>query len=208
MHLSVAIGMNQDAVVCAVCASHHFVDDVVVVPACHVCDRLGTDRTDAALLFPEVGEGPFPMQGLFHLYAKAFFKIEFPGGIVWVAVSFDFLVSGYWSCGGVAKPVLDGLSVFVLCRPEEVPISVARPPEVAVGYPPLAFFRVSPSCPSPQGFEGGRVNMDKGVFSCCVSVKVRPSPYFGIELGYQPVCRSLFDNHLEGSSIKRYSEVA
>ena len=63
MNLSVAIGMNQDAVLCSVCATHRFVDDMVIVPAGQMCDRLGTDRAVAALLFPQVGQGTFSLQG-------------------------------------------------------------------------------------------------------------------------------------------------
>ena len=85
MHLSVAIGMEQNAVTHSVCAPHRFVDDVVVMPARHLCDWLGADRTVPALLLPEVGQGSCSSQGLFHLYAKAFFKGDFPRGVVWVA---------------------------------------------------------------------------------------------------------------------------
>jgi len=54
MNLSVAIGMNQHTVVSPVCSTQRFIHDVVVVPTCHFRDRLGTDRAEAALLFPEV----------------------------------------------------------------------------------------------------------------------------------------------------------
>ena len=192
MNLSVAIGMDQDAVFCFVCATHRFVDDMVVVPACQTGDRLGTDRTVAALLFPKVGQGTSSLQGLFHLYAKALFQIGFPCRVVGVALSFDFRISGYGCCRGMTKPVFSSVSVFVFCCPEEMPVPISRPSKVAVGNPPFAFLRVPPSCPSPQGFEDGRVDMDKGFFSRSVSVKVRPSSYFGVELCYQPACCSLF----------------
>jgi len=192
MHVSVAIGMNQDAVLCTVCASHRSVNDVVVVPPCHLRDWLGADRTNTALLFPKVGQGSPSPQGLLHFDAEAFFQIAFPCRVVGVTVSFDFCVSGYRCCGGVAKPVFDGLSVFVLCCPEEVPVPIARSSKVTVGYPPSTFLRVSPSCPSPQGFKAGRVNMDKGFFCRSMLVKVRPSTSLGVEQGYQPVCCGLF----------------
>ena len=54
MNLSVAIGMDQYTVVCSVCPIQRFIHDVVVVPPGQFCDRLGTDRAEAALLFPEV----------------------------------------------------------------------------------------------------------------------------------------------------------
>ena len=192
MHLSVAIGVNQDPVFCAVCAPHHFVDDGVVVPACQTCDRLGTDRAGTALLFPQVGQGTFSLQGSFHLYAKAFFQREFPCRVVGVACSLNFLRSGYWCCGGVAKPVSARVAVPVFCRPAKVPVPISRPSAVPVGDPPFALLRVSPSCPSPQGFEDGRIDMDTGCFRRSVSVEVRLSPYCRVELGDHPVCCSLF----------------
>jgi hypothetical protein len=184
--------MNQDAVLSPVCAPHRFVHDVVVVPPCYVRDWLGAERANTALLFPKVGQGASSLQGLFPLYAEAFLKIDFPCRVVGVAFSFDFCMSGYGCCGGVTKPVFDRLPVFVLCCPEAVPVPLARPSTGAVGHPPCAFFRVSPSCPSPQGFEDGRINMDKGFFGRSVSVEVRPSSYLRVELCYQPGCCSLF----------------
>ncbi len=193
MNLSVAIGMDQDAVLYGICAAQRFVHDVVIMPPRDLRDGLGADGADASLFFPEVQEPTFSVQGLFHLYAEAFFKVDFPGRIVGVTVPFDLgvlFVDG--RCGGQAQPVLDGFSIFVFCRTEEAPVLVPHPPKVAVFYPSLALLWVSPPCPSPQSFEDGHVNMDKGFLGRGVSVKVRPSPYFRVECRYQPVCRSLF----------------
>ena len=102
MNLSVAIGMDQDAVLCVVCTPQRFVNDVVVVPACYVRNRLVADGAEAALFFPEVQQPTSSVKGLCHLYASAFFKVAFPGRIVGIAVSFDLFVPGYWCCGGQA----------------------------------------------------------------------------------------------------------
>ena len=59
MNLSVAIGMDQDAVLCVVCTPQRFVNDVVVVPACYVRNRLVADGAEAALFFPEVHQPTF-----------------------------------------------------------------------------------------------------------------------------------------------------
>ena len=192
MNLSVAIGMNQDAVFCSLCAAHRFINDVVVVPACQTCDRLGTDRAGTTLLFPQVGQGTFSLQGSCHLYAKAFFQRDFPCRVIGITPSFDFLLAGYWYCGGVAQPVADRVAVAVFGRPEKVPVSLSRPSKVPVSHPPFALLRVSPSCPSPQGCEEGRIHMDKGFFGRRVSVEVRPSSDVRVELCSQPVCGSLF----------------
>jgi len=56
MNLSMAIGMDQDAVLCGVCAAQRFVHDVVIMPPRDVRDGLGADGADASLFFPEVQE--------------------------------------------------------------------------------------------------------------------------------------------------------
>jgi len=193
MNLSVAIGMNQDAVLCGVCTAQRLVYDVVIMPPRYLRDGLGADWADASLFFPEVHEPTFPLQGLFHLYAKACFEMEFPSWIVGITVPFNLgvlFVDG--CCRGQAKPVLDGVTILILCFSEEAPVLVAKSPKVAILHPLLAFLRVSPPCPSPQCFKDGRIDMDKGFLGRCVLVKVCPSPYFGIECRYQPVGCGLF----------------
>ena len=59
MNLSVAIGMDQYTVVCLVCPPQRLIDDVVVVPACYVRNRLVADGAEAALFFPEVPQPTF-----------------------------------------------------------------------------------------------------------------------------------------------------
>ncbi len=206
MNLSVAIGMNQDAVLCAVCTSMRFINDVVVMPTCYMRNGLVADWADASLFLPEVHQPTFSLQGFCHLYAEACFKIEFPDRIVGVTFSFDLYVPGYWCCGGEAQQVSDGFSVLVFRCPEEAPVPVAGPSEVLILHPLFAFGRVSPPCPSPQGFKDGRVDMGKGFLGRCMLVKVCPSSYLGIEGGNQPVCCGLFVtlNDLSDVSKERF----
>jgi hypothetical protein len=75
MNLFVAIGMDQDTVLCAVCTPQRFIHDVVVMPSCYVRHWLVTDRAEAALFFPEVHQPTPSAQGLFHLHAEAFLHI-------------------------------------------------------------------------------------------------------------------------------------
>src|SRR5712691_10366843 len=192
MHLSMAIGMDQNTVAHSVCSSHRFVYDVVVMPARHLRDWLCADRAVTALLSPKVGQATFPSQGLFHLYAEAFFKIGFPCGVVWVTGSFYFCVSGDRCCRGSAEPIVDRFSFLVFCRPEEAPVLITKPPKIAVGNPPPAFLRVPTSCPSPQRFEDCRVHLDKGFFCRSMLVKIGPPPYCGVAYGYEPMCCGLF----------------
>ncbi len=192
MHLLVAIGMDQDAVLCAVCTAKRFVDEVVVMPTRYVRHGLVADRADAALFFPEVPQPTSSTQGLFHRYAKACFQRECPCRVGGMTFPLDLCVPGYWCCRGQAKQVADGLSLLAFCLSEAAPVLVSDLPKVAVFPPSLALLRMSPPCPSPPGCAEGRVDMDKGFLGCGVSGKVCPSPYWGVECGAQPVCRSLF----------------
>src|SRR5687767_15107365 len=135
MNLFVAIGMYQDAILCAVCASQCLVDNVVVMPTCYVRDRLVADRADTALLFPEVHQPTSPTQGLFHLYAESRFQIEFPCRVVGITFPLYLCVPGYWCCRGQAQQVTDCLSVLAFCLSEVAPVLVSDLPEVAVFYP-------------------------------------------------------------------------
>ena len=94
--------------------------------------------------------------------------------------------------GGQAQPILDGLAIFVFSSAEEAPVLVSESPEVAIFHPSLALPWMSPSCPSPQRFEDGGVDMDKGFLGRCMSVIVCPPSYFRVERRYQPVCCGFF----------------
>ena len=88
-----AIGMKQDPIVGCIFPSIHSPYKMVVVPSCELGDLLLADWTESLLLFPEGKQLPFPFEIVYHLDAEAFFKVLFPGGIVWVGFSLDFDVS-------------------------------------------------------------------------------------------------------------------
>ena len=180
------MGMNQDTVTHSRLSPHRFIDDVVVVPTRHMCNRLGADWTVAALLFPEVDSVRLPRR-VFPSLRRGVLQ-----GRVSHAGSYGLqapLILVYRVTGMAAAWLslfVHYFSVFVLCCPEEVPVPLDRPLEVPVAYPPVVLLRVPPSCPSPQGFENGRIHMDKGCFCRCMLVKVGPSPYFGVEVAMSP----------------------
>ena len=64
MNLSVAVWMDQDAVLCIVCPTQRFIHDVVVVPSRYLGDGLATDWADASLFLPEVHQSASSL----HLY--------------------------------------------------------------------------------------------------------------------------------------------
>ena len=87
MNLSVAVWMDQDAVLCVVCPTECFIHNVVVVPSRYLGNRMATDWAEASLFLPEIHQSSSSLQGLFHLYAQAFFKIEFPAQFIRVCSS-------------------------------------------------------------------------------------------------------------------------
>src|SRR5262249_18441346 len=109
----------------------------------------------------------FPSQGAFCATAVAF--------------PFDLGMVPDGCGGGQAQPILDGLAIFVFSSAEEAPVLVSESPEVAIFHPSLALPWMSPSCPSPQCFEDGGVDMDKGLLGRCMSVIVCPPSYFRVE---------------------------
>src|SRR5919202_6270436 len=163
-----------------------------VMPACDVCHGLVADRADASLGLPQ-GHQPTPsVQGLCHLHPEACFPIEFPRRGVGGAIPLARGVPGYWCCRGPAKQIAEGVAALGACCAEAAPVVVFVSPTIASLAPSLAFLRLAPPCPSPQGFEAGRLAMDKGCRGDCVSVTVGPAPYCGSECGEQPVCRRRF----------------
>ena len=97
--------------------------------------------------------------------------------------------------------MLEVFPILAFCRAVEAPVPASESPKVAILHPSLALLWMSPPCPSPQRFEDGGVDMDKGCLGVCVSVIVRPSLYFGVEQGYQSVGRCLL------MSFDRFSDI-
>ena len=69
MNLSVAIGVDQNAVVCAICASHRFINDVVVVPTGYSFNLDGTViyLTMAALFIAQATQVELTIEQMFLL---------------------------------------------------------------------------------------------------------------------------------------------
>src|SRR5262249_18544918 len=121
MNLSVAVWMDQDAVLCLVCPTQRFIHDVVVVPSRYWGDGLATDWADASLCLPEGQQSMSSLQGLFHLYAQAFLKIECPCQSVGVAIPFALGMMSEGCCRSLAQPVLAGFTIFAVCHAVEAP---------------------------------------------------------------------------------------
>jgi hypothetical protein len=93
MDLSMAVRVEQDAIIHVVRSSQRTPDDVMVMPSCDFRDFLLADGTDPLLLLPEVQQFSPPLQIVGHLDPQAFFKVGFPERIVRVGLPFDFEMS-------------------------------------------------------------------------------------------------------------------
>ena len=192
MNLCVAVRMNQQTIFCVVCSTQRFVDDVVAVPSGHLGDRLVTDRAAPVLLTPQVRQHPFSSQVILHLYAQAFFQIDFPCWVIRIAVTLDFDVPPAGCCISQAEQVFILLALVVFAFAEETPTLIAVVPKVFILDPPVVLVGVSSARPSPQCLEASRIHIDKGFVADDMAMKVCPASYFGVEQGYQRICRGLF----------------
>src|SRR5205085_621665 len=124
---------------------------------------------------------------VFHLDAEAFFKIEFPFGVIGVGFAFDFRVPLDGRGRGETEPVRKFLAFVILAFSEEPPFSVADRAEVFLPYPASWFGWVSSFSPSPQGLKDVHIYLDKRLFAGGMAVIVRPTPDFGVEESVQRV---------------------
>jgi hypothetical protein len=86
MDLPVAVGVQEDTVLCGIPAPMRPPDHMMVVPACEPGDLLVTNRTETVLVFPQVQQLPATFEGVRHLHAEAFFEVHFPLGVIRFAV--------------------------------------------------------------------------------------------------------------------------
>src|SRR5207248_5248598 len=89
----VTIGMQEYAVVCIISATLASPDDMMAVPSCQFGNFSVAEWTEAALLFPEIEQLPFPFQVLCHFHIETLFKVGLPFGIIWIGCALDFHMS-------------------------------------------------------------------------------------------------------------------
>src|SRR5713226_5899975 len=100
MDLPVAVGVQEDTVVCGIPATMRPPDHVMVVPSGESGDLLVAHRTETVLVFPPVQQLPATFEGVRHLHAEAFFAIPCPLGVIRVCCAFTFArpVPGHGPC--------------------------------------------------------------------------------------------------------------
>ena len=66
---------------------------MMVVPSRQFGNLLVAEGAETLLLFPEIEEFPFPLEGVLHFHAKALLEVHFPFGIIRIGSALDFDVS-------------------------------------------------------------------------------------------------------------------
>ncbi len=161
-------------------------DDVVIVPTSELGDFLLTDRTDAVLFFPKMEQLAALPEVIDHFDAEAFFKIELPGGVIGVGLSFDFGVPADRRVGGIIQAHSFSIQFTI-----EHPVTLTLGAEVFVPDPMAVFVGVSTFGPLPKGLEDSMVRFDKGLFTVDVLMIIGPASEFGVEERYQLSSRGL-----------------
>ena len=85
-----AFWVKEDAIICLISAAVASPLNVVAMPSCEFSDLAVTERTEAALLFPEMEQRPFSLQVLYHLYVKPFFKVRLPFRVIRIGFTPNF----------------------------------------------------------------------------------------------------------------------
>ena len=84
-----AVGVQEDTVLCGIPAPMCSPDSMMVVPSGESGDLLVAPRTEPVLVFPQVQQLPSALEGMCHLHAEACFEVHFPLGIIRVRCPFD-----------------------------------------------------------------------------------------------------------------------
>ena len=142
--LPVAVGVQEDPVLCGVPAPIRTPDHVMVVPSCESSDFLVTQRTETVLLFPQVQELPSALEGVCHLHAEAFCEGHFPWRVIRVRgpLDLDMPLHGHVPCTTECEFV--GLPLLTRVCPHEGPWSSMARAKVFLRYPSARLLRVPP----------------------------------------------------------------
>jgi len=191
MDLPVAVGVQEDTVVCGIPTPMRPPDHVMVVPSGKSGDLLVANRTETVLLLPQVEQLPSAFEGVCHLHAEAFFEVHFPLGVIRVRCPFDLdmPLNGHVPC--TKEREFMGLPLLTRVCPYEGPLSSIARVKVFFRHPSMRLLRVPPYGPGPQTLKDGCIHFDEGDLTHHVTVIVRPPAYHRVELGDQMASRGL-----------------
>ncbi len=162
MDLPVAVGVQEDTVVCGIPTPMRPPDHVMVVPSGESGDLLVANRTETVLLLPQVEQLPSAFEGVCHLHAEACFEVHFPLGVIRVRCPFDLdmPLHGHVPCTNEREFM--GLPLLTRVCPYEGPLSSIARAKVFVRHPSMRLLRVPPYGPGPQTLKDGCIHFDKG----------------------------------------------
>src|SRR5260370_21721314 len=75
----------------------------MALPSCDLGDLLAANWVEYVLLFTEVEQPPFYLEGVFHVYVQSFLIVASPCGVIRVGFSLDFHVPFDWHVGGLGQ---------------------------------------------------------------------------------------------------------
>src|SRR5215210_6073127 len=132
MDLHVAIRVEEHAIFCSVRPTVRPPDDMGVMPARQLGNRLVAGWTDTALRFPKGEELSPPLEVVYHVHAKAVFKVEFPRRVVRIGRAFNLRVTLYRHLRCVEQLDLLGAPLFIQPLAAKDPVAPTDGMEVGV----------------------------------------------------------------------------
>ena len=153
MDLPVAVGVQEDTVVCSIPATVRPPDHMMVVPSRKSGDLLVAHGTEAVLVFPQVQQLPATFEGVRHLHAEAFFEVHFPLGVIRIGCAFDFDMPLNRHVACTKKHEFVGLPLGTRACPHEGPLSSLVRAKVFLRHPAAGLLWVPPYGPGPQTLE-------------------------------------------------------
>ena len=110
----------------------------MALPSGNLGDFLLTHWAESVLLFPEMDEPAFPLQGVYNVNVQAFFIVALPFGVIGVGLAFHFGVSLNWHTGRFREIVFLPVLLSI-----EDPVVPSNGLEVFLRHPVVRFLWVS-----------------------------------------------------------------
>ncbi len=142
----------------------------MALPSRDLGDLLAANWAESVLLFPEVQQPPFSLEGVFHVDVQSFLIVAFPCGVIRVGFSLDFHVPFDWHVGGLGQVYF--LVVYLCVEHPVVPFDGC---EVFLPYPFVGFRWVSSFGPPSYELIDGTVYRVERVLTYHMLVILRPS---------------------------------
>ena len=148
----------------------------MALPSCNLGDFLLTHWAESVLLFPEVDEPAFPLQGVYNVNVQAFFIVALPFGVIGVGLAFHFGVSLNWHTGRFREIVFLPVLLSI-----EDPVVSSNGLEVFLRHPVVRFLWVSSFHPLSESSIDRVVYVMENICADNVAMILCPATNDGIE---------------------------